>query len=257
MSVLESLAAVGNTVKTAFKNQSSNLLVASAVVGTVVLAYFVAEETPEVNEKLESAKKDKGEDLTTVEKAMIVVPGYRKSELAGAYVIFAIIAAHKCDLDKIAVYSSACGLANDRLEKLQKKVEDELGPNKTRKIKDSIREDYIRSNPPVDACIESTGKGTTLCCDAYSGRYFYSSPEAIRRAQADALVNFNFSGYLSLNDWYDLLRIDTVKLGDRLGWCNSRDIFDIEFTSTLTGDDRPVLVIEFAVDPIPDYIDRY
>ena len=248
---------VGTTIVTAFSNQKSNLLVGAAMIGVGFVAYFAATETPEVNEKLEEKKQQKGEDLTVGEKAMIMVPGYRKTIATSAGTIAAIGLAHKCDLDKIALYSGAYKIANDKLNALNDKVEEELGVRKKQKIKDSIREDYVRKNPPSENLIINTGKGVTLCLDKYSGRYFYSDAEAIRRAQAEALVKFREQGFLSLNDWYDLIGLDCIPLGDGYGWADNRDIFDLDFTSTLTDDNRPVLVVEFYTDPIPEYKYRY
>ena len=254
---IKAARSVGEMVVTAFSNQKSNLLVGMAMFGVGATAYFAATETPDVNEKLEEKKQQKGEELTIPEKAMIMVPGYRKTIATSVGTIGAIGLAHKCDLDKIALYSGAYKIANDKLNALNEKVEEELGPRKKQKLKDAIREDYVRANPPSENLIINTGKGVTLCIDTYSGRYFYSCAEAIKRAQAEAIVKFREQGYLSLNDWYDLIGLDCIKLGDDFGWSDNRDVFDIDFTSTLTDDNRPVLVVEFYNDPIPGYKYRY
>lgn len=217
-----------SAVSTAFKNQSSNLLIGAAIVGVGAVAYFAIKETPEVNEKLEKKKEEKGEELSIKEKAVIAVPGYRKTIITCVATVAAIAGAHKCDLNKVALYSSASAIANDRLDKLNSKMEEELGPKKSQKIRDAINEDYIRANPPVEANIINTGKGVSLIVDNLTGVYFYSDISAIERAvdRMDTLIAKN--GEATKNEWLSLLGLDMVADGDYTGWNKSNTPFGVD-----------------------------
>ena len=57
----------------------------------------------------------------------------------------------------------------------------------------------------------------------------------------------------SLNEFYYELGLDGIKLGDDLGWSYGTGGVDIEFSSQLTEDNTPCLVIDYKVLPEYDY----
>lgn len=245
-------------ITTAFRNQSSNLLIGVGVAATIATAYFVAKETPEVNRTLEEKKEEKGEDLTVTEKAIIYATGYRKSAASLAVAVGAPIMAHIKDLDKIATYSAAYSMASDKFDKLNRKMEEELGVRKTQKIHDAINEEYVQSHPPVEGMIYNTGKGVSLCIDDLSGGYFYSDRDHIDKAVAQMRVMLAEDGYASKNDWFMFLGIEPTSDGDDTGWNRNNTPFDIEYTSCLTSDGRPCLVICHSYNlPNPDFRNYY
>ena len=55
--------------------------------------------------------------------------------------------------------------------------------------------------------------------------------------------------YVSLNDFYDELGLKHTRLGDDLGWSIDDKLVDIEFSSHITDDGRPCLVVDYSVAP--------
>jgi hypothetical protein len=55
-----------------------------------------------------------------------------------------------------------------------------------------------------------------------------------------------------LNDFYNLLGVKGSKLGDDLGWTQVNKL-DVRYSTTLTDDGRPCVVIDFRKEPIRDY----
>lgn len=252
------VAAGCKAVATTAKDNMSTILITGAAIGVGFTAYFAIKETPAVNEKLEKAKEEKGEELDILEKAKIVIPGYAKTETTAVVTIGAMAVAHKADLNKIAAYSAAAGLANDKLTALNAKLEEELGEKKSRKIHDSVNEDYIQDHPPVEAHIINTGKGLSLCLDNLTGVYFYSDKMAIERAADKIKVVIAEQGYASKNDWLAFNNLDYVVDGDYTGWNKSNCPFSIQFTSCITSDGRPCLVIDHSDSlPTPQYESWY
>ena len=245
-------------VTTAFRNQSSNLLIGVGIAATIATAYFVAKETPEVQKTLEEKKEEKGEELTVTEKAVVYATGYRKSTASLALAIGAPVAAHLRDLDKIATYSAAYSMANDKLNSLNRKLEEELGPRKVQKIHDAINEEYVMTNPPTEGQIYNTGRGVSLCMDDLTGAYFYSDRDQIDKAVSKMRVMLAEDGLASKNDWLMFLGIEPVSDGDDTGWNRTNTPFDIEYTSCLTQDGRPCLVVCHAYNlPSPDFRNYY
>jgi len=243
------------TLSTTLKDQSSTILTAVAVVGVGVVAYFAIKETPKVNRKLEETAEKKGEPLTIPEKAIIVVPGYKKTIAAAGGTIACMVGAQKQNLDKIAMYSASSVMLRDKLNDIYDSIEKKASPKVAREIIDAPSEEYVLSCPPSEDNTINTGRGVSLCTDDLTaGTYFYSDKMAIERAFYKMKAIINEQGYASKNQWFDLLHIDSTADGDKTGW-NSRSVpFDIEFTSIITPDGRPCLVIQHTYNlPDPDF----
>ena len=74
--------------------------------------------------------------------------------------------------------------------------------------------------------IEWTGKGTTLCLEAYSGRFFYSSREEVEKAQEKLNEKFVTGEHICFNDYYELLGIEKTGFGAQYGWKARMDYCD-------------------------------
>lgn len=249
------------TIVSALKENSSTILSALAVIGVGATVYFAVEETPKVQSKLEAKEEEKGEPLTIVEKAAVVIPGYKKTAASAVGTVACIVGAQKQNLDKIAMYSASSMMFKDKLTELSDKIEEKVGPKKTREIMDAPAEDYVMSYPPADNNIINTGRGVSLCMDDLTGTYFYSDKVAIDRAVSKMRCIIAEDGCASKNQWLNLLYLDEVSDGDYSGWNNGKtkdfknpNTFDIEFTSVVTPDGRPCLVVQHTYSlPIPDY----
>ena len=259
LAIKESMKALVATVK----DKSSTILTVGAVIGVGAIVYFAITETPKVNAKLEEKEEDKGEPLTVLEKAAVIAPGYKGTALAAGATIACIVAAQKQNLDKIAMYSGASMMFKDKLDEVNKKLEDKLGPKKAKEIKESMADDYVMSYPPSEENIINTGKGLTLCVDNLTGgTYFYSDRMEIERAAMKMQLILAENGIASKNYWFDLLHLDEAVDGDASGWNKKTryfnpkysNPFDINITSCVAPDGRPCLVIDHSDSlPIPDF----
>lgn len=88
--------------------------------------------------------------------------------------------------------------------------------------------------------------------DGFSGRYFTSTMERIRKAQNDLNYKLLNEVYASLNDLYEYLDLDPIGAGDELGWTSNHQL-DLSFSSTLTEGGHPCLVINFRNEPLANY----
>lgn len=258
LAIKESMKALVATVK----DKSSTILTVGAVIGVGAIVYFAITETPKVNAKLEEKEEDKGEPLTVLEKAVVIAPGYKGTALAAGATVACIIAAQKQNLDKIAMYSGASVMFKDKLDEVNKKLEEKLGPKKAKEVRESMADDYVMSYPPDEANIVNTGKGLTLCMDNLTGTYFYSDRMEIERAAMKLQLILAEDGMASKNCWLDLLHLDEVADGDMAGWNKHTryfkpkysNPFEIMITSCVAPDGRPCLVIDHSANlPIPDF----
>jgi hypothetical protein len=87
----------------------------------------------------------------------------------------------------------------------------------------------------------------------FTGRYFRSDIETIR--QAVNLVNaaiINGNMYACLNEFYGFLGMDSVAVGEVVGW-NVDNLCDVTFSSHMSETGRVALAMSFAHLPKADF----
>ena len=77
--------------------------------------------------------------------------------------------------------------------------------------------------------------------------------DKIKKAENELNRQMRDEMYISLNDFYYEIGLDNIKLGDELGWNINDGYIDLSFSSQLTSDETPCLVIDYAVAPRYDY----
>lgn len=262
------------TIKTGIKafggllaKHSPTILTGFAVAGTISTAVLAARAHVEATKKLDeelvffnlTENGFESREPTFKEKIKIAWKCYIPPVIMGAATIGCIVGAHSINLHRNAVLAGAYTLAETSLKEFQSKAKEIVGENKVREIKDEIVKDKIEKNPPSKNEIIITGKGETLCYDVYSGRYFASDIEKVRKAVNDANVELFADLRLSLNDMYYALGLTPIRAGADLGW-NMNDAMDslkdypieARFSSHLSEENTPCLAIEFH--PQPYYI---
>lgn len=242
------------------------LLTMLGTVGVVVGTVLVAKKAPEAKEDLDEAKEEweQTEDKEKRVKADYIFKLVRIGAkhywavalvIGGSVVCFWI--ANHISLKRLASAITAAGLSAKAKEELEAKIRELDGDKHLQKIKDELDADRIRDNPPVEDQIINTGYGMHLCYEPITGRYFYSNIERIKRAAIVCRDYLQKDGYLALNDWFTAIDLDTTEL--HLCWTADgiEDVneFDVSFSSQLTPEGTPVLVIRYDVNPIMEQRD--
>ena len=88
--------------------------------------------------------------------------------------------------------------------------------------------------------------------DVFSGRYFRSDIETIRRVENNINGQLNLECYASLNEFYNGLGIPPIAAGELVGWSEPNSL-SVEFGSQLTEKGEPVLTVDFLVSPKENY----
>ena len=127
------------------------------------------------------------------------------------------------------------------------------GEKKEKEVRNAIAKDKIEKNPVSSNEVILTKKGDTLCYDALSGRYFKSDIEKLKRCMNEINRQILNDGSASLNDFYYEIGLDSIKIGDDLGWDTRQGLVDIDFSSQLASDGTPCLVLDFSIAPVYDY----
>lgn len=241
------------------KKNSPAILSGFAIVGvitTAISAYKAAPIAKKIQKRKEEDMKivapdDKaGKRAVAIEYVKEMTPVMLPTVISSTATISCIVGSHTISNKRIAVLSAAYSLSESAVKDLNNKMNEMLGEKKTRTIKDAIVKDKLQKNPiPTDNNqIIITTDGEVLCKDAYTGRYFHSSPEKIQQAINQISRDVQTDMYVSLNDFYEMLHIPQVPMGNDLGWNVDDTIkgqLPIYISAQLTEDNRPCLCLDY------------
>ena len=196
----------------------------------------------------ETEYKNRKRELV-LEASKDIAPIVLPPVVTGAVTIGCAVGGYKASTKQIAALSAAYTLSEKALEKYTSKAEEMLGKKKALSITDEVNQDKVNANPPKSDTIINTGRGQVLCYDDYSGRYFYSDPESIRKTVNDINEQLLGDYFVSLNEFYDGLGLANIKLGDDIGFCSDDGQLCVSWSATLTKDNIPCLVLNYDVSP--------
>ena len=244
------------SVKDFVKHNAGTILTViscAGVIGTAVCAAHDAVKARDVMLEIEMEH----DDLPKSEVVKRVVPCYISTVLMAGATIACVIGHHQISAGKIAAYASAYTMAAKAASEYRTKIVEELGKEKAQEIDDEISKEHIRKNPPSDQDL-IPGIGDILCYDQLMDRYFHSDPESIRKVVND--LNYELINgpgmWVGLNEFYDKLGLDPAPIGEELGWTIDNRI-DVSFSSMLSNNNIPCLVMRFATSPVADTTRRY
>lgn len=162
--------------------------------------------------------------------------------VSGALTIGAIIGSTAISEKRRAALAGLYAVSEAALKEYQEKTEEVVGKKKEQEIRDRVNESKaVDADPPW----EVAPSGVVWVLDRWTGREFQSTVERIRSA-ANELNSRILNGDLcaSYNDFYEEIGLKGCEMGTECGW-NLNHLCNPYFTSTLTSDMRPILVLDW------------
>lgn len=238
-------------------DNSPMILTAVGVVGTVATAVLTGKAVLKADKivKLEEANRANKaqldgsliqQELTNKEKFKLTWVCYAPPIGMGVATIACIIGANRIESKRAAALAAAYAISEKSLTEYKDKVVDHIGKNKEQKIRDEIAQEHVTRNPPSKNEIFITGGGDVLCYDKYTGRYFMSSVDALKKAENEVNFYVLHNDYATLNDFYRYVGLDPVPVGEEVGWVCDLN-FELIFSTTISDNDKPCIVIEYQV----------
>lgn len=238
------------------RSNSTTLLTVAGVVGVIGTGAMSGTATIKASKVLAEAEemyiKGNYPKVTRVEAVKLTWKYYVPTVIVGGLTIASIISSNRINLKKSAAIASALTITDTAFREYRTAVASNVTPKKIEAIKDTVARNAIEQKPSSAEAIILNGE--TLCYDKIAGRYFKSDIEKIRRVINDlnsTMVNGDM--YVALNDFYYGLGLPQVSAGDILGWNMDTGIIEPTFSSQLTTDGAPCLVIDFLAEPIANY----
>ena len=238
------------------KANAPAILTASACVGTIATAVLTAKSTTLAIERVADyceANLRSPEDLSWREKFAVSYRVYIPPAIAGVATLVSIVAANRIQYARGAAFALAYSGSEAAFRRYREAVADVVKPKDLVKVKARAAEKSLSDAPPQSpGTILVASSGDVTCYDVFSGRYFQSDIETIRRVENNINGQLNSECYASLNEFYAGLGLPPIAAGELVGWSDPNAL-SVEFGSQLTDKGEPVLTVDFLVSPKENY----
>ncbi len=236
---------------------SPEILTGIGLAGMITSTVLAVKATPKALILIDNYKKKNNIDsLTFVETTKIAWKPYIPAGLTCLVSSMCIIGAAKVNSKRNAALTAAYAISERTLLRYRDKVIETIGENKEKKIMDKLSQEDVDNNPLSKTQVIITPKGNTLCRDAYSGRYFRSDIDQIRKMVNEMNRSMTYQNYISLGEYYDKIGLDHIQNDDRIGWNLDQGLIDLDISACLAENDEPCIVINFVNPPKVDF-DRF
>lgn len=195
-----------------FKRNASTILTCVGGIGVVATAVVAVKDTPKAMQIIERAEKEKGENLTTIEKIKVAGPVYIPAIAIGASTLACIFGANALSKRSQASLVSAYALLDNSYKEYKKKVEELYGEGADARVKGEVVKDKYNETDI------SRDDEKLLFYDYFSERYFESTMEEVMKAEYEINRELHTKDYVYLNEFYDMLGLDHIQSGWDLGW---------------------------------------
>lgn len=219
------------------------------IAGVVVTAIFAAEGALKAEKIMEEeepfTQKEDRKPADTIAKTWHC---YIPAVASGAVTVTAIVASNRISKARIAALASAYALSTDNFKKYRDKVKEILGEKNDQKVVDDVNKDRV-SQIDTNSCTIINSGGSTLCMDSLTGQLNWIDIDKVQKAVA--LVNKMLidQQWVSVNDYLWELNFNQSKLLDAFGWDVGSGGVQVSYTSALTKDNIPCLVLNYSVEP--------
>ena len=255
------LTEIVNSTKAILVKHSPEILVGIGVTGLLTTTVLAVKATPKALQLLEEERDRREEEsengaidpLKPIEVVKVAWKPYVPAAVTAVVSTACIIGASSVNAKRNAALATAYTLSETALKEYKSKVVETIGEKKEQVVRDAIAKDKIEKDPVKSHEVIITEKGNTLCYDAISGRYFRSDIEKIRKAENELNRRMLDEMYISLNEWYYEIGLKPTNVGDELGWNIKDGLMDISFSSQLTEDGEPCLVVDYHIAPRYDF----
>lgn len=248
------LSSISKGIRAAITKHSPEILTGIGIAGMITTTIMAVRATPKALILIEKRKEEINVDkLTPIELIKTTWTCYIPAAITGGLSVICLIGASSVNARRNAALATAYTLSESALKEYQEKVIETIGKKKEQTVRDAIAKDRIDKNPVSSREVIITEKGNTLCYDSISGRYFKSDIDKLKKAENELNRRMRDEMYISLNEFYYEIGLNPISIGDDIGWNIDRGYIELNFSSQLTDDGNPCLVIDYQVAPRYEY----
>lgn len=222
------------------RSNGPEILTGLGVGGVFVTSYFASKSGYEAAQHFSEGPPL--EEISVKDRIKQTWKIYIPPAVSGAFTVGCILAGARGSNKRTAAAVTAYSLTDRAFTEYKEKVIEQVSKNKDQKIRDEIAQDHVNANPPSTEMI--VGDGKVLCCELYTGRYFASTMETLRKAQNDINAWLLQMGKAELDSFYDGIGLPYTSASGNMGWEDDR-LMELEITWVGTEDNRPCLAFNY------------
>ena len=246
------LAKVFKRVRFTVEKHSPEILTGIGIAGMLTTTVLAVKATPKALQLIQERKEEEQVDtLPPVEVIKTCWKCYIPAAVTATASVACLIGATSVNARRNAALATAYKLSESAFADYKAKVVETIGEKKEQAVQDKVAQEQLDKNPASKNEIYITRKGDTLFLDPCSKRYFTFDIDQLRKVEnklnRDMLTDP--FGYISLNEFYDEIGLERTYLGDEIGWNVTRGMIEIQFSPGIADDERPCLVLDYAVAP--------
>ena len=241
--------------KMAVSKHSPEILTGLGIAGMITSTVLAVKATPKalelVNERKEELDYEETDKLPVAETVKAAWKCYIPAAVTGATSVVCLIGASSVNLRRNAALTAAYNLSATALAEYKDKVSETVGEKKEREIRDKVAEERINKNPANQSAIIVTGNGNTRCFDTITKRRFMSDIETMNKIVNELNKRMiNGEDYLSLNEFYYEIGLDSCLVGDELGWNVRENLIELDYSAQIDTDGVPCIVVDYVYPPV-------
>lgn len=264
-----------HSTKTAIIKHSPEIFTGIGIAGAITTTVLAVKATPKAMQLIEEEKNRQNYELLEqanadgnanccqivtlkpIDVIKVAWKPYIPATITGILSITCLISAISVSARRTAALATAYKISETALSEYKNKVIETIGERKEKVIRDNIAKDKIEANPVGRNEVIITEKGNTLCYDAFSDRYFKSDIDKLKKSINEINRTMLIDMYVSLNEFYDEIGLGHISIGNTLGWKVDDGRFDLHFSSQISEDGVPCIVIDFETAPHYGYNSLY
>lgn len=216
------------------KKASPDLLLAGGTLSIIAGGILAVKKTPKAIKILEEEKDKKK-----------LIPLYLPSVGLTIAGVGCIVASRNITKNRIAAVTTAYTVTDTAYRVYKNKVKEIVDEEKHKEIERETNREILKQNPVKDKEVYMTNNNDVLMYDNISGRYFTGNINDVEAAANRLNKRLMSEMSIQLNEFYAEIGLPPIKIGTELGWHIDNDIIDIDFSSSISDDGRPCVVLDY------------
>ena len=256
------------------KKAMPTVLSCLAAAGTVATVVLAVRTTPKAVALIQadSRQKHDGDPYAYTKREAVVSAWkcYIPAAALGLSSIACVFGANALNRRQQASMAGAYLLLQNSYRAYQGKDRELFGKEAHRQVVESLKIEQAEPKPisasylTQDCALVPDGieEEQLLFYDSYSDRYFNSTLSAVLEAEYHLNRNFSLRGYVTLNEFYELMGLDLLPFGDGIGWSDTAGFerygyqwIDFNHSRATPDEGLACYVLTMAVEPTSDFLD--
>lgn len=235
---------IAKATRQVLKDHSPTILTGLGVSGLLTSVVLAVRATSVAVVDIQQAESERVEPLTGKEKVQLTWRHYIPTGLVVVTTGACVIGANSISSRRTAALVGLYTVTERAYSEYRDKVIEVVGENKEAKVRDAVAQDKVAAAGPSTVIIS---QGNQPCFDTFTGRFFESTVEKIKKAENEINRQCINDMYASQNDFYRLIGLPPVAIGEEVGWTTD-NVLDIKFSAVLE-DGKPVMSLEYHKQP--------